>query len=58
MAVDYAKEERDWKNWKKLEERLLRDLNIPEEAILALRRMDWNYFVSNKEGAYGRWEGE
>ena len=46
MGLNYAKEERDWMNWKKREEKLLRDLSIPEDAILALRRMDWRAFVT------------
>lgn len=48
------KEWRKWKNWKKEEEQLLRELNVPEEAILTLRILDWKAFARECHSMEGK----
>ena len=48
MSYNKAKEERKWKSWKAQEERLLRELGVQEDAIQALRQMDWEDFNSER----------
>lgn len=48
MSYNKAKEEKKWKKWKEKEERLLRECGVNENAIAALRKMDWEAFNSER----------
>lgn len=48
MAYNHAKEQKKWKAWKEKEEKMLRDLNVSESKIAALREYDHQAFKSDR----------
>lgn len=48
MGYNKASEERKWKKWKKIEERILRQQGMSEEKILELREYDWKLFKADR----------
>lgn len=48
MAYNKAKEEKKWRLWKANQEKMLRQLGVDEEKILALRQYDWEVFKSDR----------
>lgn len=48
MTYNKAMEERKWKKWKQQEEIKLRQYGMDEQAILELRRLDWEVFNAER----------
>ena len=48
MTYNKAIEERKWKKWKQQEEMKLRQYGMDEQAILELRRLDWEVFNAER----------
>lgn len=48
MAFNKAKEERKWLNWKRVEEKQMRDLGVSEEIIESIRECDWTTFKAER----------
>lgn len=48
MAFNKAKEERKWLNWKRAEEKQMRDLGVSEEIIESIRECDWTTFKTER----------
>lgn len=48
MTYNKAMEERKWKKWKQQEEMKLRQYGMDEQAILELRRLDWEVFNAER----------
>lgn len=48
MAFNKAKEERKWLNWKRAEEKQMRDLGVSEEIIESIRECDWTTFKAER----------
>lgn len=51
---DYFKELKIWKEWKKEEEKKLRELNVDEKIIEDLYDFDWKQFNDNRK--FYRWQ--
>lgn len=52
MNYDYISKYKEWYAWKKKEEKLLKELNVPQQIIDELRKYDYELF--NAERRYHR----
>lgn len=48
MAFNKAKEERKWLNWKRTEEKQMRELGVSEDVIERIRKSDWTTFKAER----------